>query len=316
MEISREAAEIIRDFFPLSEIEACLELETGLEGNWGQTFLLLHPSGVWALTRGSYAEPCRKIRIDHHVPMHLQRRQFEETLVFADADGTSFQVRLYPANIEPVRAFIARVEEMRERLPDPEREKSAPAQKSRQKTKPETATAAAPKTGNSPFGYGGPGDAVRGEPVPDAADPLDAAGHSMQNFFERIIERIGDAPPNPPLSGEKRQTAEDSPSPDFLRLVDTGDVFARIPSRMQQAAEAYMAAWEKYPDPAVALKLADLYERLLQPEPRLLWLERAAEKMPPGSARDAVIDRIVVLMEQQGTSPEIVQAWKSRRSTK
>lgn len=321
MSISREASEIIQDFFPIEEIVACLELEVGIEGNWGQTFLILHSSGVWALSRTSYAEPCRKIRINHHVPMRLQQRQFEETLAFTDEGSTEYTIHVYPSNREPARHFLERVGSMKDILP-PLVNKTDKAESAPQTTSPKMQLQNPASITNQkpnaplPLGTNPPTDAVRGEPIADTADQLDTAGHWMQNFFERIIERIADVPPATRNTTENTHNTHDAPSPDFLRLVDTGDVFSRLPTKQQQAAEAYMAAWEQRPDPTVALKLAALYERLLQPDIQLLWMEKAAEQMPAGAERNAVIDRIVILLEKKENTEEIVSAWKSRRSPK
>lgn len=319
MSISREAAEIIQDFFPIEEIVACLELEVGIEGNWGQTFLILHSSGVWALSRTSYSEPCQKIRINHHVPMRFQQRQFEETLTFTDEGGIPYTVHVYPSNREPTRNFVERVESMKDMLP-PLINKTDKAESAPQTTSPKMQTQNSPSVtnqkSNAPLRTNPPTDAVRGDPIADPSDQLDTAGHWMQNFFERIIERIADVPPATGNTTEHTHNTNDAPSPDFLRLVDTGDVLSRLPTKQQKAAEAYMAAWEQRPDPTVALKLAALYERLIQPDIQLLWMEKAAERMPVGAERNAVIDRIVILLEKKENTEEIVAAWKSRRSSK
>ncbi len=303
MQLSRDAKEALELHFAMDELEAVLELETGLDANWGQTIFALHASGCWALTRSSYSDPYVKILMDPALPFTIRERQFEDTLTATAADGRVFPLKLYLKDLEAARAFADAFGQRAASLPVPA-PSPAPGKKAGKGAKPSAAPRAA-----APVGVSGLDPNV--QILHDPMDPIDAAGNSMRNFFERVITRIGDAPES---DAETRKTEKlvDPPSPEFISLVDTGDVFAKMPSKLAQAADAYMAAWERRRDPPVALKLAALYERKLDPESQRIWLERAVELLPPGKDRNKAAAQLIALLQKQGAPADTIALWQSK----
>ena len=306
MHLSRDAKEALELHFPISELEAVFELETGLDANWGQTVFALHPSGCWALTRSSYSDPYLKILMDPARPFTIRERQFEDTLTATAADGRVFPLKLHLSVLDAARAFAAAFEQRAASLPVPAPEPAPKAAKKGAKTP--VAPASAPL--RAPEGVSGLDPNV--EILHDPMDPVDAAGNSMQNFFERVITRIGDVPPPADEPGKRQEKPSDPPSPEFISLVDTGDVFSKMPSKVNQAADAYMAAWERRHDPQVALKLAQLFERKLDLESQRIWLERAVEAMPPVKERNQTAARLIALLQKLNAPADTIALWQSK----
>lgn len=305
MKLSRDTREALELHFDLNELEAVLELETGLDANWGQTIFVLHASGCWGLTRSSYSDPYRKFLMDPRQPCTVRERQFEDTFTITAADGRELPIKLYLKDLDAARAFAEAFTRRAESLPAPEPEPEPVKKGARPKSVAKTTAAkAAPPTGVSGLD---PDVQILHDPM----DPVDAAGNSMQNFFERVIARIGDVP-LPDSPGPRTEKPSDPPSPEFISLVDTGDVFAKMPSKWKQATEAYMSAWDRRHDPQVSLKLAALFEQKLDLEALRVWLERAVDALPPGKERNHAAARLIQLLQKLNASAETIVLWQSK----
>ncbi len=308
MTLSRDAREALALHFPDAPAEAVLELETGLDANWGQTIFVLLSSGCWALTRASYSDPWTKVPMDPARPFTLKEWQFEDTLTATAVDGREYPLKVYPRDVEAAQtfceAFAARAPELPPPVPEGPAGKAGGAKKPA--APPATPKPAAPR----PVGVSGLDPAI--EPLHDPADPVDEAGNSMQNFFERVIARVSDAPPTDDPDARRVERPADPPSPEFVSLVDTGDVFARMPSKKRQAIEAYAAAWERRHDGTVALKLAALAEGQGDPEAGRIWLERAVDALPPGPERTRAGARLIDLLQKAGAPAEVLDAWRGK----
>ena len=307
MTLSRDTREALALHFPDTSPEAVLELETGLDANWGQAIFVLLASGCWALTRASYSDPWTKVLMDPSRPFTLKEWQFEDTLTATATDGREYPLKVYPRDVEAARifcdAFAARAPEL-----PPAQVPDKTAGKAGAPKKPGSKPAAPKPAGRPPVGVSGLDPAI--EPLHDPADPVDEAGNSMQNFFERVIARVSDAPSTDDPGARKVERPADPPSPEFVSLVDTGDVFARMPSKKRQAVEAYAAAWERRHDGAVALKLAALVEGQGDPEAGRIWLERAVDALPPGPDRTRAGSRLIDLLKKSGAPAEVVESWR------
>lgn len=311
MTLSRDAREALSLHFPEGAPEATLELEVGLDANWGQTLFSLFPSGCWALTRASYSDPWTKILMDPSRPFTLKEWQYEDTLTATAADGRVFPLNVYPRDVEAAQAFCDAFAARAPKLPPP----AAPAPPPKPGKKAPKASPGDSKTAAKPAplaGVSGLDPAI--EPLHDPADPVDEAGNSMQNFFERVIARVSDAPVADEPGARKVEQPSEPPSPEFISLVDTGDVFARMPSKRKQAIEAYLAAWERRHDGALAVKLAALFEQQADPETRRLWLERAVDALPPGKERDRAGAHLIDLLLKTGASAEVLESWRGKLS--
>ncbi len=309
MTLSRDAREALELHFGEDAPEATLELEVGLDANWGQTLFALFPSGCWALTRASYSDPWTKILMDPARPFTLKEWQYEDTLTATGADGRVFPLKVYPRDVEAAQAFCDAFAARAPSLPPPPAPETepAPGKKASKSTPAGSKTAAKP----APLaGVSGLDPAI--EPLHDPADPVDEAGNSMQNFFERVIARVSDAPVVEEPGARKVERPADPPSPEFVSLVDTGDVFARMPSKRKQAIEAYLAAWERRHDGALALKLAALFEQQADPESRRLWLERAVDALPRGQDRDRAGAHLIDLLQKCGAPAEVLESWRQK----
>lgn len=309
MTLSRDAREALALHFPDDAPEATLELETGLDAGWGQTLFALFPSGCWALTRASYSDPWTKILMDPARPFTLKEWQYEDTLTTTAADGRVFPLKVYPRDVEAAQAFCDVFAVRASSLPPPAvpEPPTTPGKKAAKATSGGSRTAAKP----APLvGVSGLDPAI--EPIHDPADPVDEAGNSMQNFFERVIARVSDAPVADEPGARKVEPPSEPPSPEFISLVDTGDVFARMPSKRKQAVEAYLAAWDRRHDGAVAVKLAALFEQQADPESRRIWLERAVEALPPGKERNRVAAQLIDLLQKAGAPAEVLESWRQK----
>ncbi len=299
-DFSREAEEVLENHYPLDEIEGHLEVEVSLTENWGRTFFILHRDGFFAITRKNLMDPFEKIQLLPRV--EIRERSFETFMTVFTPDGGKYQLQLYPRDALIARNLADLVHAKAPSLPAPE--VSAPPAPSGGVAAPGRRNPGTSRTG---------GDLPIPEVLPDPHDPLDRAGNSMQNFFERMVVKFSGSPEDAATGDIRQENLDEAPSPEFISLVDTGDVFSRMPAKTAQAISAYMSAWERRTDPEVALKLAALYEKTGDPEHDLLWRERAIEQMKPGDRRNGLIDRLSERLREIGSSKKAAE-WQSRKS--